>query len=266
MKHMTMATVAFAAATLATAALAQAEDFHWQGKLARGAAVEIKGINGGITATGGAGDEVLVTAVKKARKSDPASVKVEVVPHAGGVTICAVYPSADGKPNVCAPGDGGHMSSKDNDVNVEFRVQVPEGVRLVAHTVNGAISASGLRADAQANTVNGEIDLDSTGTASANTVNGAIRARMGRADWTGALKLNTVNGSVEVTLPADVSAEVKAATVNGSIETDFPLSVQGKISRRSLTGTIGSGGRQLELNTVNGAIALRKAGAAAAAR
>ena len=46
--------------------------------------------------------------------------------------------------------------------------------------------------------------------------------------------------------------------MNGGIETDFPVSVTGKVSRRSLTGTIGSGGRQLELSTVNGGITLRK--------
>ncbi|HVO13126.1 MAG TPA: DUF4097 family beta strand repeat-containing protein [Vicinamibacteria bacterium] len=264
----TTAVVAFAAALaagLVVTALA-AEDFRWQGKVARGAEVEIKGVNGSITATGGSGDEVVVTAVKKGRKSDPASVKVEVVPHAGGVTICAVYPPVHGVANVCAPGDGGHMSTQDNDVSVDFQVQVPEGVRLAAHTVNGAISATGVRADVRANTVNGAVTLESTGIATANTVNGAVRARMGRADWQGTLKLNTVNGSVEVDLPADASTEVSAATVNGHIETDFPLTVVGKIVGRSIHGTIGSGGRQLELNTVNGGIALRKAGAAKAER
>ncbi|HXY40105.1 MAG TPA: DUF4097 family beta strand repeat-containing protein [Vicinamibacteria bacterium] len=268
MKRTRTGVLAFAAvltAGLAAQALA-AEDFRWQGKLARGNEIEIKGVNGSITATGGTGDEVVVTAVKKAHRSDPASVKVEVVPHAGGVTICAVYPSVEGKPNVCAPGEGGHMSTKDNDVSVDFQVQVPEGVRLSARTVNGAISATGVHADVRANTVNGAVALESTGIATANTVNGAVRVHMGRADWQGTLKLNTVNGSVEVALPADASTEVSAATVNGHVETDFPLTVVGKIVGRSIHGTIGAGGRQLELNTVNGGITLRKAGAAKAER
>jgi len=64
-----------------------------------------------------------------------------------------------------------------------------------------------------------------------------------------------------MTLPDGLNAEVKAATVNGDIETDFPMSVQGRISKRRLEGTIGSGGRLLELSTVNGGIELRKAGA-----
>ena len=48
--------------------------------------------------------------------------------------------------------------------------------------------------------------------------------------------------------------------MNGGIETDFPLTVTGRVSRRSLNGTIGSGGRQLELSTVNGSIELKRAG------
>lgn len=105
------------------------------------------------------------------------------------------------------------------------------------------------------------MELDATGTARAETVNGGITARLGRADWTGALKLTTVNGGIEMTMPEDLSADVKASTVNGDIQTDFPLTVTGRISRRKVEGTIGSGGRLLELSTVNGGIELRKAGA-----
>ncbi len=131
MKRTTILAAAVAA-VLAGPALAAAgqEEFHWAGKVAAGAAVEIKGVNGGIVATGASAGDVEVTAVKKGRKSDPAEVKVEVVEHAGGVTICAVYPSS-GAPNECKPGEGGRMNVRDNDVNVEFRVKVPAGVRFV---------------------------------------------------------------------------------------------------------------------------------------
>ena len=88
-------------------ALAAQEEFHWTGKVAAGQAIEIKGVNGGIAATGAAGGEVEVTAVKKGRKSDPAEVKVEVVEHAGGVTICAVYPSSTALPTSARPARAG---------------------------------------------------------------------------------------------------------------------------------------------------------------
>jgi opacity protein-like surface antigen len=252
------AVIAAAAAVVAAPALAAQQDFHWSGKVAAGAAIEIKGVNGGIDATGAPGGDVEVTATKKARKSDPAGVKIEVVEHAGGVTICAVYPS-NGTPNECQPGPGGRMKVHDNDVNVEFRVKVPAGVRFVGRTVNGGIQASGIAADAEAHTVNGGVHVDAAGTARAETVNGGITAHLGRADWTGTLKLKTVNGGIDVAMPDGLNADVKASTVNGDIETDFPLTVKGRISRRKIEGTIGSGGRLLEVETVNGGIELRKA-------
>jgi DUF4097 and DUF4098 domain-containing protein YvlB len=140
---------------------------------------------------------------------------------------------------------------------------VPAGVRFVGRTVNGGITATGIQADAEAHTVNGGVEVQSDGVARAETVNGGIKARLGRADWTGTLKLKTVNGGIDVSAPAALSADVKASTVNGDIETDFPLTVTGRISRHSIQGTIGSGGRQLEMETVNGGIELHKAGAKA---
>jgi hypothetical protein len=259
-----MKTRAILSATVLAVAMAgpvrAAEDeFHWQGKVQPGAAIEIKGTNGGIVATGTSGGDVVVTAVKKGRRSDPSEVKIEVVEHQGGVTICAVYPS-DGEPNECKPGKGGRMRVHDNDVNVKFEVKVPAGVRFVGRTVNGSVSASGIAADAEAWTVNGGVDLDASGTARAETVNGAISARLGRADWDGTLALRTVNGSIELVLPEGLGADLKAKTVNGDIRTDFPITVQGSIGRHRLEGTIGSGGRLLELETVNGGIELRRAG------
>jgi hypothetical protein len=260
MKRTTILATVVALAVPALALAAQQEEFHWSGKVAAGAAVEIKGVNGGIVATGAPAGAVEVTATKKGRKSDPAGVKVEVVEHAGGVTICAVYPS-DGAPNECQPGAGGRMKVRDNDVSVEFAVKVPAGVRFVGRTVNGGIKASGIAADAEAHTVNGGVHVDAAGTARAETVNGGITASLGRADWTGTLKLKTVNGGIDVAMPEGLNADVKASTVNGDFETDFPLTVKGRISRRKIEGTIGTGGRLLEVETVNGAIELRKTGA-----
>src|SRR5204862_5670972 len=60
-------------------------DFHWRGKLKTGDAIELKGVNGNITAEPGTGSEIEVSARKSGRKDNPESVRVEVVEHAGGV-------------------------------------------------------------------------------------------------------------------------------------------------------------------------------------
>jgi hypothetical protein len=56
--------------------------------------------------------------------------------------------------------------------------------------------------------------------------------------------------------------------VNGDINTDFPLEVRkAKYGpQRSLSGTLGSGGPQISLETVNGPIEIRAGGESVATR
>jgi DUF4097 and DUF4098 domain-containing protein YvlB len=250
-----------AVAAAAPASL-MAQDFEWSGRLAAGQAIEVKGINGDIEALPASGNQVEVTAVKKeGHRGYADEVTFEVLEHDGGVTICAMYPNEPGKrENECREGGHGRMNVHDNDTEVRFTVSVPAGVDFVGRTVNGSIDTGPLDGNVRAYTVNGGIEIAASGFAQANTVNGSIRASVGRADWSGDLDFQTVNGSITVELPADLNARVEASTVNGDMHTDFPLTIQGRWGPRSLKGTIGEGGRTLHLSTVNGGISLRRSG------
>src|SRR5437870_2492203 len=142
-----------------------------------------------------------------------------------------------------------------------WKGKIAQGKSIEIKGVNGdvrAVAAADLSSDVEANTVNGSIRISTAGYAEAQTVNGEIVASLGRATWSDALEFRTVNGGITLDLPAGLSTEVRATTVNGDIQTDFPLMVTGRLGPRSLRGTIGSGGRRLALETVNGSIRLRK--------
>jgi hypothetical protein len=235
-------------------------DFHWAGALSSGQAIEIKGVNGSVRATASSSGQAEVTATKEARRSNPGDVRIEVVPHAGGVTICAVYPDVAGRePNRCAPGGEGRMNTRDNDTVVHFDVRVPYGVSFVGRTVNGEVNGEGLQGDVDAHTVNGSVRIETAGSAVANTVNGSVNVSMGRADWPNGATFKTVNGGITLTLPGVFDADLRAETLNGSITSDFPITMTGEMSRRRLNGRIGNGGRELNLTTVNGSIKLLRA-------
>jgi hypothetical protein len=237
----------------------QQNEFRWHEPLAAGRVIEIKGVNGNVEATPASGGEVEVVAVKRGRRSNPEDVRIEVVRHGDGVTICAVYPTPEGRqPNTCSAGPNDRSTVQNNDVTVNFTVRVPAGVRFAGKTVNGRVEAEGLSADVEARTVNGGVNVSTTGLARATTVNGSIRVVMGYAVWPDELEFKTVNGGIDLSVPASLSAEVQAKTVNGEISTDFPITVTGTFSRRRLSGTVGSGGRDLRLETVNGSIQLRR--------
>ncbi len=254
----TLLVLALSAVTASSAA-AQAAGFDWRGRLGSGQTLEIQGVSGDIRAMASDDATAHVVANRHGRRSDPTSVRIEVVEHAGGVTICAVYPTPPNarRENECRPG-GGRNSTSRNDVQVDFTVRVPAGVRFEAHTVNGDVDADGIRADVKAATVNGSVDIRTTGFAEASTVNGNITCRLGRSSFESAVEFETVNGSITIEMPDGLNADFSASTVNGSIDSDFPILVTGKVSRRSLRGAIGSGGPELRLSTVNGSIRLRK--------
>lgn len=259
---MKLTRIAFAVAAASLVALpASAQTWNWNKALAAGKRLEIKGVNGDVIATPAAGNQVEVVAHKSARRSNPDDVKIQVVEYDGGVTICAVYPTPRGasEENECRAGEHGHMNTRNNDTQVDFEVRVPRGVEFAGRTVNGKVSATGMSAYTIATTVNGGVRITTSGLARASTVNGGVDVRMGAANWDGDLEFSTVNGDIVVAMADPLNADVSASTVNGSLSTDWPMTISGKWGPRHMHGKIGSGGRDLDLSTVNGDIELRKA-------
>jgi hypothetical protein len=242
----------------------RSDEFRWNGTVAAGAAIEVQGINGEIVAEPTGGSEVQVIALKTSRRSDVNSVKMKVVEHAGGVTICALYPNEDGEyPSSCG-GDAKqrttHGGIKNNDVQVNFTVRVPQRVGFVGKTVNGSITATSLNGNVITQTINGSIKISTSGYAEAKTINGDISARLGDSNWSNALNFQTINGGIDLELPSGLGASIDAETLNGSFSSDFPLSITTLTGRKHVKGVIGVGGRELLLRTINGSINLRIAG------
>lgn len=233
-------------------------DFEWAGALKSGQSVVIKGVSGKIIAGATSGDKVEIRAWKHGKHSDPAQVKIEMVPSADGITVCALYPSPFGyPPNTCEAGDNSHSHTNNNDVEVRFVVRVPAGIGFSAHSVNGGVTAVGLTGAVSASTVNGSVEIVTSGRAEASTVNGSIHASLGAASWSDPIKFQTVNGGISLSVPTNLNADVDASTVNGSIESDLPWLVHGKIGRTHMQGTFNKGGSPLKIATVNGSIEIR---------
>jgi hypothetical protein len=258
----------------------QAPEFRWNGRLQAGQAVEIRGLNGNINAERSSGSEVEVVAIRSGRRSDPASVTIQAIPSADGVTLCALYPTPANarEPNECRPGSS-RMSTRDNDVQVDFTVRVPDGVRLLARSTNGGVTVVGLTAEVNVSTTNGDVRVSTSGIANVSTTNGSITATLGNGGGArdlsfsttngdvsvsiggrvaGNVRASTTNGQVEMTVAGDTNANVRASTTNGSIQTDFPITVQGRYGPRNMEGQLGSGGGSLVLTTTNGDVRLRK--------
>jgi hypothetical protein len=214
---------------------------RWTGHLPAGRAIEVRTVSGTIRATVARGD----------------SAEIEARPvQSGGDGPPHVVFTEDARGIVArVETDDRHGCDCDRDRRddvVDFDVRVPSGVRLVAHSVRGSVEIDGVSGALEARTVDGSIRLRSATAARARTVNGSITATFRAADLESDTELDTVNGRVQVTLPAGANADLSASTLNGEVRVEFPL--EGSVEPRRVHGSVGHGGRELRLRTVNGNI------------
>jgi hypothetical protein len=202
-------------------------------------------------------------------------------------------------------GSGLTIEESDNVVEVSANswnnstdvvLQVPAGSTLELQTVNdGDITVRDVQGEVNAENTNGNVTiLGITGSAVVHALNGEIVARFTRLDASqNTSSFSSMNGNIDLTLPANARAELRVKSDNGEIYTDFDVqwgtkaeslgegeseSEQSgkkkshKKQRRygfetSMVGTLGSGGGPtLRLQTFNGNIYVRKAGASERAR
>lgn len=156
---------------------------------------------------------------------------------------------------------------------VSLSVPTQSSVKVEAH--NGAVTIEGVHGDIEVDSHNGHVTLTNvSGTANVSSRNGVIVASMDRVESTKPTSFSGVNGKIDITLPADLKANLKLKAFQGDIWTDFDVlmsgarpsaqtsnSAQGKYRvtfDRTVNGTINGGGVDITLNTLNGAIYIHK--------
>ena len=232
--------------------------FDWQGDIAQGNHIEIKGVAGDIRVESSTGSQVEVAATRTGIDNDPNEVTLDVVTHGEGVTICAVYPHPTGGTNSCVPGMGGDMSTGNNDVVVDFSVKVPDGVDFVGRVVAGSVEVLEIEGDIVAVVIAGEVNVSTSGVAEATVTSGPIFASMGSDSWDRGLAFGAAAGSITVEVPATLDAEVEAATATGTITSQFPITITSVGAGATGAGQLGAGGHLLRLTTAAGDIALNR--------
>jgi hypothetical protein len=271
----------------ATSAFAQdlgrnSETWTWDGRVDSGHWFSLSSVNGPVTVESSNDGQVHIRAEKiVGRRGSISDVAFQVIQSGGDVRVCALW-----RRDVCDD-DGQHSRHRNdddddddnnrNDTKVRFTVKVPNGVRAAVSTVNGEMRVGDLSSDVRANTVNGRVTVSNVGgpvrantvngdvevttrngPVTANTVNGDIDVRMSALRGEGDMSFHTVNGTVTVETPSSLDARVSMETMHGSISSDYPVQLSGRFGPRHAEGTIGRGGRDIEMRTVNGSVELRK--------
>jgi DUF4097 and DUF4098 domain-containing protein YvlB len=156
-------------------------------------------------------------------------------------------------------------------------IQVPRATSLeVRSTMDGAVVVEGVNGEIDINNINGPVTLTNvSGNTLVHTVNGDITVALARVAAEKPLSFSTMNGDIDVTLPADVKANLKMKSEQGEIYSDFDINMtrqpakseasekseQGKYRitfDKSLYGLVNGGGQEIGFNTFSGNIYIRK--------
>ncbi|OGD28699.1 MAG: hypothetical protein A2V57_08100 [Candidatus Aminicenantes bacterium RBG_19FT_COMBO_65_30] len=156
-------------------------------------------------------------------------------------------------------------------------IQVPRATSLeVRSTMDGAVVVEGVSGEIDINNINGPVTLKNvSGNTLVHTVNGDIEVVLARVAADKPLSFSTMHGDIDVTLPADVKANLKMKSEQGEIYSDFDINMTRQTPRseaaekteqgkyrisfdKSLYGIVNGGGQEIGFNTYSGNIYIRK--------
>ena len=178
----------------------QTEKFSKTVPLPKGGSLDLSNISGDIAITGGAGDQVVVDAVKRGKTAEDLKlVQIEVIAGASRVEVRTQYP----------------RERRNVNVSVDFTVTVPRGANVTVRTVSGNLKLASIDGSLMADSVSGDVTVTSAGQLeSARTVSGNVLVESASSE--GDISFASVTG--DVSLKAVKARGIEANSVSGGVD------------------------------------------------
>lgn len=240
------ATAAFAACNLQFSTGIEAKsDWSRTYKVASGATLEIRELNGRITIEATDGSEIRVSATRVAKAPTEQEAK------AAAEKIQITEKASDDR--VELDSTGAQLPSGLSH-HVDYEVKVPRSINLSIKVTNSKVDVKSVTGLVKVEAVNGEITIDGAERgADITTVNGRVVLNLAKIGVDGA-RVRSTNGEIEVGVPSGGKATFAARVANGAVDVEgLQLQATEKTYRR-LDATLGGGGPEIRLDTTNGVI------------
>lgn len=246
------------------------------------AQIVIKNINGELKVEGYEGTEILIEGVRELWKergnvsrAEANDFYIDSRIYNGNIYVFVQAPGVE----IDFENDRMNYSMNWNDqrnavrFNFDLTVKVPQAMFLKASTVNGGeLLIQGMKNGVHGSNVNGKVTIkETTGAASANTVNGDIVVHYVKSPVE-ETTYHTVNGSIEIFTPDDFGGVIFFESMHGELYTNFEQvtrlpntlnKTQHKDGQRYRINSttpiqIGQGGANMSFNLVNGSAYIKK--------
>lgn len=237
---------------------------------ARPAYVKASMVNGSITVKGHEGKEVIVEARARNQESErPSGGPKRLNISTTGLTV-------EEENNEV------RVSTESWARTIDLTITVPVHTSLKLRAVNdGDIVVTGVDGELDVDDVNGSVTLNNiSGSAVAHALNGKLLATFVHVNPQKPMAFSSLNGDIDVTLPADVKANVSIRSDRGDVFSDFDVQLQASAPQqvvedgrgkggkyrvkidKTVHGTINGGGPEYQFTNFQGQIYIRRAGSA----
>jgi hypothetical protein len=221
--------------------------------ISSGGQLEIVNMNGVISATPAAGDQIEVRAERIAKASTDEAARALLK----NIEIAETASADRVRLETKAPRESLRRAGHE----VRYYVKVPKGITINFETINGGVKLENLENQIVASTTNGGVQGSGLkGPVKASTTNGGVVITM--AAVTGDVELHTTNGGVRLNLPRDAKANLEARCTNGGISVAEGWNSFETVekSRRRITATLNGGGPRVSAETTNGGVRVSATG------
>ena len=204
--------------------------------------LKLKNFSGNIHLTPASGNDVVIKAVRVARREQLDHIKLEIDTSGSTVTIDANKRDTEWRDH------------NDNVVETTFDIQVPAAAMLDVYGFSSDVDIRGITGDQKVETFSGDITVDGAkGAIETKTFSGRIDVNLTGAGTSPSLSAETFSGHIQARLSESAKGEVSFDSFSGEFNSDIPLTIR-SVGRRRTSGTLpgGSGGSTLKFHTFSG--------------
>jgi len=220
--------VAFALAfAMPAAAQRETENVDRTLTLQPGGRLKLNTFSGRVRITGGAGDQVVIKAVRRARPDQLEDIKLEITQSGNLIEIDANHRLVERR--------------NDNVVETDFDIQVPSKTELDIKTFSAPVTVTG---------VNGRFTVDSF----------SASVRIEATEWAEGndVEIKTFSGGITLRMPDTARGQLDFNSFSGDFESDLPVTLQSS-GKRNFRGALNGGGSaDFRLKTFSGDVSIRR--------
>jgi DUF4097 and DUF4098 domain-containing protein YvlB len=192
-----------------------------------GGRLKLNTFSGRVRITGGSGDQVVIKAVRRARRDQLEDIKLEITQSGNSIDIEANHRLVERR--------------NDNVVETDFDIQVPAKTELDIKTFSAPVTVTG---------VNGRFNVDSF----------SASVRIEASEWADGndVEIKTFSGGITLRMPDSARGQLDFNSFSGDFESDLPVTLQSS-GKRNFRGALnGGGGTDFRLKTFSGDVSIRR--------